>query len=111
MVRLALVLGSAVLLTACAGKSLSPHDVAYNERQYCYTSQEIVTQDGETVSSKTLVKCSDSPEENPRTFLRESRIADTCGHYNTHHTLHNRDFYGRGVACYIEETGTWEIVY
>jgi len=111
MFRLALILGSAALVTACASNPNSPRDVAYNERQYCYTSQEIVTKDGEQVSSKTVVKCSDSPEENPRTFLNESRIADKCGHYKTHMTLHNKDFYGRGVACYIEETGTWEIVY
>lgn len=61
MKALALFLSGVVLLTA--GCSSAPKVSRLVPDQYCYTNQIIETQNRETVSSKTTLKCSDNPIE------------------------------------------------
>jgi hypothetical protein len=97
-------------LGACSAR-LGPDTVHYNKPEYCYGDEEIVVENGKTVSSKSVTRCSDDPQKNPLTVGRAGIDPSQCGTYITHGTVHNSDIYGRGVACYIPETDSWEIIY
>ncbi len=49
------------VIIALSGCSSTPKQSRLASNQYCHTKQEIVTQNKDTVSSTTLVKCSDDP--------------------------------------------------
>ena len=49
------LVGVLVMLSGCSSTS----KVQAEKPQYCYTSQTIVTKDGERVQSKTVVECTD----------------------------------------------------
>ncbi len=50
-----------VAITCLSGCSSAPKQARLASNQYCHTKQAILTKDNETVSSKTLVQCSDDP--------------------------------------------------
>ena len=50
-----------IIFVSLAGCSSAPKQSKLASNQYCHTKQEIVTQNKDTVSSTTLVKCSDDP--------------------------------------------------
>jgi len=56
MYRLLLLTTICSILAACSGKQ-----VQVSEAQYCYTKENIVIENGQTVDSKTTVQCSDTP--------------------------------------------------
>lgn len=58
-----LIVIMAVLITCLSGCSSAPKKSRLVSDKYCHTSQDIVVQDKETVSSRTQVKCSDDPIE------------------------------------------------
>jgi hypothetical protein len=55
-----LLLISVLVLAGC---SSAPKTSKLFADQYCYTSQTIETKDGQSVSSRTRVDCSDDPAE------------------------------------------------
>ena len=66
----------AVAATMAAGCSSSPKVVA-QKPQYCYTSQTIVTEDGEKVNSRTEVECTD--DQFKRLTSVRMGLANNCG--------------------------------
>jgi len=68
-----LALACVLALTGC---SSSPKVVA-QKPQYCYTSQTIITENGEKVNSKTQVECTD--DQFKRLTSVRMGLADQCG--------------------------------
>jgi hypothetical protein len=62
-----------ISLTACS----SAPKVTAEKPQYCYTSQTIVTKDGERVQSKTIVECTD--DQFKRLTAVRMGMSDHCG--------------------------------
>lgn len=93
----------AILLTGCS----STQPVKTTQRQYCYTSQEIVTKDKEQVSSKTMVKCNDDPVE--QMVIRKAGIANNCGQFKNRMTVGGKYREEVGIACQKFD-GTWEVM-
>ena len=104
MLRLALILTSAILLTACASTQAP---VVAEKPQYCHTSQEIAVKDGKTVDSVTVVECTD--DEIKRLFQVKSGMAPNCGEFTYWMKIGGHDVQKRGVSCQKPD-GTWEIV-
>jgi len=104
MVRLALLITGAVLLTACASTKAP---VVAEKPQYCHTSQEIAIKDGDTVDSVTVVECTD--DEIKRLFQVRSGIAPNCGYFDYWTRIGGKDVLRKGISCQKPD-GTWEIV-
>jgi hypothetical protein len=94
----------ALLLIAVTGCSSAPIGPA---KPYCYTAQEIRTKNKETVSSETLLRCTDDPIE--KVTIKRAGVASNCGLYNYTVTLNGRPVQQRGLAC-EKFDGTWEII-
>ena len=75
--------------------------------QYCYTNQEIDLQDGNTVSSRTKVRCSDNDVE--RITIRNLGVAPQCGEYKYLMNIKGHVQERRGYACQKMD-GTYEIM-
>ena len=103
MKKLLLTTPILILMTACSSQPKEPDTVG----QYCYTEEEIVVNNGEEVSSETVVTCSDKPKVNHLT--RSAGVADQCRSYT--HTIRvngvNRNV--KGFLCRFPD-GTWERV-
>lgn len=94
MLRLLLVIATASLLGAC---SSTPQQVSSD--QYCYTNETIVNDDG-TVSSKTVVECSDDPVQIAK---RQGIDFKTCRQYrNPDAWVNGSRKVIRGVICWDE---------
>ena len=104
MVRLALLLMGATLLTACASTQAP---VVAEKPQYCNTSETVVIQDGETVDSATVVECTD--DRIKKLFQVKSGMAPNCGEFTYWMKIGGHDVQRRGVSCQKPD-GTWEIV-
>jgi len=104
MFRLALIVTSAILLTACASTQAP---VVAEKPQYCHTSQEIAVSNGKTVDSVTVVECTD--DEIKRLFQVKSGMAPNCGEFTYWMKIGGHDVQKRGVSCQKPD-GTWEIV-
>ena len=104
MIRLALLITSAYLLTACA----STQQVVEAEKpQYCHTTEQIVVENGKKVDSITTVECTDDSIK--RLFQIKSGMAPNCGEYTYWMKIGGQDVQRRGVSCQKPD-GTWEIV-
>jgi hypothetical protein len=97
------VIATIVLLTL-VGCSSSPKKVA---GQFCHTSQTVEVADGERVSSKTTVQCSDDPVD--RIVIKKAGIAQNCGEFKYWTTLKGRPVERRSISCQKLD-GTWEIM-
>jgi hypothetical protein len=104
MLRLALILTSAILLTACA--STKPPVVA-EKPQYCHTSQEIAVSNGKTVDSMTVVECTD--DEIKRLFQVKSGMAPNCVKFDYWMQMGGYDVQRQGITCQKPDK-SWEIV-
>jgi len=100
--RLFVVVALAGILAGCASKT--PETL---QGQYCYTDQEITKSNGETVSSETIVKCSDKPKVNHVT--RSAGVADTCRTYTHTVRINGRSRNVKGLLCRFSN-GVWEPV-
>ena len=101
--KLMLTIASAVFVTACASSSPEVADSS----QYCYTDQEITKNNGETVSSETVVQCSDKPKVNHVT--RSAGVADQCREYTHTVRINGRNKNVKGLLCRFDN-GVWEPV-
>lgn len=102
MKKLLVLATVSVVLAACAGtKPSQPIG------QYCYTDQELTVQNGERVSSETVVQCSDRPKVNHLT--RSAGVAQECRTYTT--TI-NRNGVRKNVKGFLCKFpgGVWEPV-
>ena len=104
MVRLALLLMGATLLTACASTQAP---VVAEKPQYCNTSETVVIQDDETVDSATVVECTD--DRIKKLFQVKSGMAPNCGEFTYWMKIGGHDVQRRGISCQKPD-GTWEIV-
>jgi hypothetical protein len=106
-----IVLFAAIILLMLSGCSSSPK-VQAQKPQYCYTSQNIVTQDGERVSSRTELDCTD--DQVKRLVKPRMGMADHCGTYTYNITLGGRNVQRQGISCMVlNERGEvigWEVV-
>jgi len=69
------LLGAIVILSGCS----SATKVADQGPQYCYTTQNIQTKNGERVESQTQVECSDKPGH----WRKQAGVAQQCRPYQT----------------------------
>lgn len=92
-----------VTLAGCA----SAQQVVEKTPQYCYTDQEIVVQNGSTVSSATRVECTD--DQIKRLAQKRLGIAPNCGHFTYWMKQGGKDVQQRGISCQRPD-GSWEIV-
>jgi len=104
MIRLALITIGAVLLTACA--STQPPVVA-EKPQYCYTTENMSVENGNTVESKTTVECTD--DRIKKLFQVRSGMAPNCGEFKYWMKIGGHDVQRTGISCQKPD-GSWEIV-
>jgi hypothetical protein len=98
-----LVLVSSFMVAGCA--STPPPKTA---RPYCYTSQEIKTQNGQKVDSQTTVSCNDDPIE--RLPNKRMGISPRCFENPYQYELPNgRTIRGMNYACQKSD-GSWDII-
>lgn len=98
-----LILAAAVLATGCS----SQPKIAAQKPQYCYTSQTIVTENGERVNSRTQVECSD--DQVKRVAIARAGIGNNCGYFNGWMKKGGQDVQYRAISCQLPD-GSWEIV-
>jgi hypothetical protein len=99
MFRLLLI--SSILLTGCA-----TNDVVYTP-QYCYTDQTIVKENNSTVSSQTVLECTDRPGQ--QTLIQRAGVDSRCEEFFYPEVRRGKTFNVRGVRC-EKFDGTWEII-
>jgi hypothetical protein len=108
LITISLIILAVIFLTGCGS---SPKAVA-ERPQYCYTSQTIVTENGERVNSRTQVECTD--DQIKRLVQPRLGMADHCGTYTYNMTIGGRYVQRKGISCQIlNERGEvvgWEIV-
>jgi hypothetical protein len=100
--RLAILLASSVFFVGCTS-----NPAPTKSDQYCYTDEEIVLENGETVSSQKKISCSDRPNVNHIT--RSAGVAGECRSY-VHKIRRNGVTKNvKGFLCRFPD-GSWEPV-
>lgn len=97
------LLACVMALTGCS----SAPKVSANKPQYCYTSQTIVTENKETVSSRTELECTD--DQIKRLTAKRLGLAPNCGEFTYWMQIGGRDVQRKGISCQKLD-GTWEVV-
>ena len=100
--KIIMLLGVALLV----GCSSSPK-VTAQKPQYCYTSQTIVTQNGDTVNSRTQVDCTD--DQIKRVTTARLGMSKNCGYFTSWMKKGGQDVQYRAISCQLPD-GSWEIV-
>ena len=99
-----LLLAGAIALTGC---STAQTKVVDHTPQYCHTSQEILTKNGETVESQTLVECTD--DQVKRVTSRRLGLSAHCGEFTYWMNLGGQNVQRKGISCQKPD-GSWEII-
>jgi uncharacterized protein YcfL len=94
---------AAMLIVGC---SSSPKVVA-EKPQYCFTSQTIVTKNGEKVQSETVVECTD--DQIKRIAQKRLGSSASCGEFTYWMKIGGRDVQRKGISCQKPD-GSWEII-
>jgi uncharacterized protein YceK len=94
------------VITFLSGCSSSPK-VAANKPQYCYTSQTIKTQNGDTVNSETTLECTD--DQIKRLAVKRMGMSPNCGEFTYRMMIGGNYVQQKGVSCQKLD-GSWEIV-
>jgi len=100
------ILALTILAVSLVGCSSSPK-VSANKPQYCYTNQTIVTENGDRVTSRTTVECSD--DQVKRLTVARVGIGSNCGYFNGWMKKGGTDVQYRALSCQLPD-GSWEIV-
>ena len=90
-----------------AGCSTTQPTVIGSAPQYCYTTQEIVTDAGKTVTSRTQVSCSDDPLK--RVTSKQLGMSQYCGEYTYWMNIGGNNVQRKGISCQRPD-GTSEII-
>ena len=98
------VIATAALLVA--GCSSAPKSAGM-QPQYCYTSQTIVTKNGDSVNSQTVVECTD--DQIKRVTENRLGMARNCGTFNYWTKQGGIDVQRKGISCQRLD-GSWEII-
>lgn len=101
--KIAIILAAGLIAAGCS----SAPKVSAVKPQYCHTSQNIQTQNGEKVDSTTMVECTD--DQIKRLFHKRSGLAPNCGVYTYWTKIGGRDVQRKGISCQKPD-GTWEVV-
>lgn len=101
-----LVILTLFLAIALMGCSSSPK-VQAQKPQYCYTSQTIVTENGEKVNSRTQVECTD--DQIQRIAERRIGLSPYCGEFTYWTKQGDSNVQRKGISCQKPD-GSWEIV-
>ena len=75
--------------------------------QYCYTDQTITKTDGSTVSSRTVLECTDRPGQQMQ--IARAGIDKGCKEFWYTEIRNGNRIKTRGVQC-EKPDGTWEIL-
>jgi hypothetical protein len=95
-----------VLMSVLSGCSSAPK-VEARKPQYCYTSQTIITENKETVNSRTELDCTD--DQVKRVTANRMGLANNCGYYTGWMKKGNQDVQYKGISCQLPD-GSWELV-
>ena len=90
-----------------AGCSTTQQVAVNHTPQYCYTEQTIVTENNETVQSKTRVECTD--DQVKRVTQRRLGMSPNCGEYTYWMSLGGQLVQRKGISCQRLD-GSWEII-
>ena len=101
--RVLLVAGAIAL----AGCSTAQTKTVNHTPQYCHTSQEILTKNGETVESQTLVECTD--DQVKRVTSHRLGLSPHCGEFTYWMNLGGQNVQRKGISCQKPD-GSWEII-
>ena len=102
MIRI-IAIAAAIAITGCS----SAPKVKAQKPQYCYTSQTIVTENGEKVNSKTVVECTD--DQIKRVTTARIGLSSNCGYFTSWMKRGGQDVPYRAISCQLPD-GSWEIV-
>lgn len=94
------------LIIVLSGCSSAPK-VQAQKPQYCYTSQTIITDNGEKVNSRTEVECTD--DQIKRLTVARVGLSKNCGYFNGWMKRGGQDIQYRAISCQLPD-GSWEIV-
>lgn len=100
---LIILLYAVVVLVGCS----SAPKVQAQKPQYCYTSQTIISENGERVNSRTQVECTD--DQVKRLTVARAGIGNNCGYFNGWMKKGGSDVQYRAISCQLPD-GSWEIV-
>lgn len=95
-----------VAIALLSGCSSAPK-VEARKPQYCHTSQTIVTENKETVNSRTEVDCTD--DQIKRVTVNRLGIAPNCGEFVYWMQIGGRDVQRKAISCQ-KPNGTWEVI-
>ena len=95
-----------IIMTLLSGCSSSPK-VQAQKPQYCYTSQTIITENGERVNSRTQVDCTD--DQIKRVTIARVGIGSNCGYFNGWMKKGGQDVQYRAISCQLPD-GSWEVL-
>ena len=101
--KFVIALVGALIIAGCS----SAPKVQAQKPQYCYTSQTIVTENGEKVRSQTQVDCTD--DQVKRVTVARVGIGSNCGYFNGWMKRGGQDVQYRAISCQLPD-GSWEIV-
>jgi len=102
----AIILLASVALAGCSATRPAPTIIG-EAPQYCYTSQTIVTNNGEQVQSQTRVDCTDDPVE--KVVSKRLGMSPNCGQYTYWMNIGGNNVQRKGISCQRPD-GSWEIL-
>ena len=95
-----------IIVALLSGCSSSPK-VQAQKPQYCYTSQTIITENGEKVNSQTQVECTD--DQVKRVTMNRVGLSKNCGYFNAWMKKGGQDVQYRAISCQLPD-GSWEVL-
>jgi hypothetical protein len=95
------ITGLAIL--ALAGCSSPPKQTS----QFCHTYKTVTVKNGDSVSSETVLSCSDDPVD--RITMARTGVAQNCGEFKYWITLRGQPVERKAISC-KKWDGTWEVV-
>lgn len=101
--KIALIAIAGLVLAGC---SSSPKAVA-EKPQYCFTTQNIKTQNGDRVESQTVVECTD--DQIKRIAQKRLGSAPNCGEFTYWMQIGGNNVQRKGISCQKPD-GSWEVI-
>jgi hypothetical protein len=101
--KIALIAIAGLVLAGC---SSSPKAVA-EKPQYCFTTQNIKTKNGDRVESQTVVECTD--DQIKRIAQKRLGSAPNCGEFTYWMQIGGNNVQRKGISCQKPD-GSWEVI-